>query len=338
MSGLDAGDTAFPGEPSSAGVTRRRLLAGFGVLAGAAALVPLLERLTARRMDRVEVSRPALGTWVRVVARHGDPARASRGVERAFAAIQRVDEQMSIHRPGSQIARVNAMAGRGPVAVAPAVVEVVSRACAAARRSGGIYDPTVLALMRLYGFYRSAGRYPTDRAIGDALGRTGWNLVTVDRTRGMVGLTREGMGLDLGSIGKGWAVDQAVAALEAEGIASGLVDVGGNVYGLGVPEDGADGWSVGVMHPVSGRVDRVFQLRDAALATSGNYNQGHLLGGVHVGHLMDAVRGRPSDGHLSASACARTGVEADELSTVAFLLGPGRMGDWPEGSGFHFIG
>jgi FAD:protein FMN transferase len=116
-----------------------------------------------------------------------------------------------------------------------------------------------------------------------------------------------------------------------------LVDVGGNVYGLGAPEDDPGGWSVGVLHPITGKLERTFRLRDSAVATSGNSEQSHLLGGVRVGHLLDALHGRPANGHLSASVQARTGVESDYLSTTAFLLGPDRFHGFPEAIASHFV-
>jgi FAD:protein FMN transferase len=133
-------------------------------------------------------------------------------------------------------------------------------------------------------------------------------------------------------------VDRAAQALRDAGIRSGLVDIGGNVYGIGVPDDRAAGWSVGVLHPVTRQVDRVFVLRDAAVATSGNHEQYRVLAGLRVGHLFDARRGRPADGHLSASVEAATGVESDVCSTTAFLLGPSAFTGWPGASAVHFIG
>jgi thiamine biosynthesis lipoprotein len=288
---------------------------------------------------RIETARPALGTWVRVVVQDHDPARAARAAERAFEAIRRVDAEMSIHRPDSQIARVNAAAGEGMVGVDRAVVDVVERAVAEARRTDGIYDPTVLPLMRLYGYYGSGrDRYPSDAEIGAALAVTGYRHVELDRAGSRIGLARRGVAIDLGSIGKGWALDRAVDGLKAEGIHSGLVDVGGNVYGLGAPEESEAGWSVGVLHPRTGKMDRVFLLRDAAVATSGNYEQSRMLGHVRVGHLFDAHRGRPASGHISASVVARSGTESDVLSTTAFLLGPDRFRSHPGVLETHFIG
>jgi thiamine biosynthesis lipoprotein len=339
MRELDARHIVLPAGAAEVRFSRRRFLAGLGVVAGAGALAPLLGRMGAARIATVEVSRPVLGTWARIVARDGDRARATRAVEHAYAAIARVDAQMSIHRADSQLARVNAAAGRGAARVHPDVLEVVAAACRAGERSGGVYDITVLPLMRLYGFYRDdAALYPSDREIARTLAAVGWRGIALDAAGGTLALARAGAGIDLGSIGKGWAVDRAAQALRDAGIHSGLVDIGGNVYGLGRPDDRAPGWSVGVLHPVTKVVDRVFVLRDAAVATSGNYEQYRMLAGIRVGHLFDARRGRPADGHLSASVQAATGTASDIGSTTAFLLGPSGFGGWPGVQATHFIG
>ena len=331
------GQTRIPN--AEATLSRRRFLAGLGALAGAGALAPILMRRGPARTERLEASRPALGTWMRVVVRDADRARAERAIAGAFAAVARVDEQMSVHRPDSQLNRVNAAAGRAAVPVDRAVREVVARACDNARRSQGVYDPTVLPLMRLYGFYGEArGSMPSAHEVDRVLATMGWEQVRIDESAGTIGLEKPGAGLDLGSIGKGWAVDRAVDALRSAGIRSGLVDMGGNVYGLGTPEDDAEGWSVGVFHPVTGKLDHVFVLHDASVATSGNSEQSRLLGAVRIGHLFDAKRGRPANGHLSASVHARSGVEADGRSSTAFLVGPDRFHGYPGVIDCHFIG
>lgn len=319
--------------------SRRRFLVGLGLLAGAAAGTPLIERFARRPRHRVDVTRTMLGTSVRILVQHEDDRLAQQAIDRAFAAIERVDHQMSIHRADSQIAHVNAAAGERAVAVDPEVLEVVERACEVSRRSAGHYDITVLPLMRLYGFYQTLrASYPSDREIAAVLDRMGVRQVRVDRAAGTLALATRGAALDLGSVGKGWAVDRAVDALHREGVTSALVDVGRNVYGLGVPEEGAAGWSVGVIHPVTGATDRVFVLRDAAIATSGNHEQTHVLAGSRVGHLLDACVGRPAAQHLSASVMSRSATDADMASTTAFLVGPERLADLPEHLGVHFIG
>ena len=324
---------------SRVGLTRRRFLASLGLVAGAGALLPAIHRARRGGPRRLEAGRLLMGTWVRVVVVDADETRATRALERAFAAMREVDAQMSIHREDTDLARVNRAAGERAVRVAPAVVEVTASALDAARRTGGVYDPTVLPLMRLYGFYGPArDTLPSAAEIDATLARMGHERVEVDRAASTLALARPGMGLDLGSLGKGWAVDRAVAALRAEGIRSALVDAGGKVYGLGTPGDGGDGWSVGLFHPATGRCERVFALRDAAVGTSGNSERYRTVAGHRLGHLFDARRGRPSEGHLSASVLARTAMEADRLCTVAFLVGPAAFRGWPGALDTAFIG
>ena len=319
------------GPPSRAkAFTRRHFLAGLGLLAGVGVLAPVLRRAQRPSAASIEAGRPLLGTWVRIVARHPDRDRATHAVERAFAAVREVDAQMSVHRADSELSRLNRAAGLGPAPVSPALLEVVEQACACARRSGGLYDPTVLPLMTLYGFYGPERvSLPATAEVDRALAAVAFEDVQVDRGAGTIALARRGMGLDLGSIGKGWAADRAVAALRAAGVTSGLVDAGGNVVGLGVPEDGADGWSVALFHPRTGRSERVFTLKDAAVATSANNERYRTIAGHRLGHIFDAKRGTPADGHVSVSVLARTGVESDQMSTTAFLLGPDRFRGWP---------
>ncbi len=320
------------------GLSRRRFLVSLGLLAGGGIAGSLLRFVPADR-GALEIARPALGTWVRISTRGADPSRSHRAIERAFAAIRLVDDEMSIHRAETQVSRANAAAGRSVVPVSSAVATVIAMATGVARRSEGIYDPTILPIMRLYGFYGSPrDHYPSDREIGATLDGVGWRHVVLDSGARTLGLDRAGTALDLGSIGKGWALDRAVDALRAEGISTALVDVGGNVYGLGAPDEEPEGWPVAVVHPVTGRVDHLFRLRESAVATSGNTEQFKVLAGMRVGHLFDARRGRPSNGHLSASVQARTGVESDYLSTTAFLLGPDRFRGWPEALSTHFVG
>jgi thiamine biosynthesis lipoprotein len=133
-------------------------------------------------------------------------------------------------------------------------------------------------------------------------------------------------------------VDRAVDALRARGVRSGLVDIGGKMYGLGSPDDDAPGWSAGLFHPVSGKLEHVFVLRDAAVGTSGNSERFRTIGATRIGHLFDARRGVPSNGHLSASVVSPTCLEADLLCTVAFLVGPDRFRNWTGALETRFIG
>ena len=207
-----------------------------------------------------------------------------------------------------------------------ALLDIVERACAGASQTRDVYDPTVLPLMRLYGFYASGRSHlPSDREIAAALDAMGPRVIALDRAAGTLGLTKAGAALDLGSIGKGWAIDRAVDALRGAGVALGLVDVGGNVYGLGTPARRRRRLVGGRARTRRrGQVVRVFTLRDAAVATSGNDEQWSTLDGDAHRAPPRRARGAPDGGApVSASVLARTGIASDEGSTRAFLLGPG---------------
>lgn len=305
---------------------RRQFLTGLGALGGAALFAPFLTREAGRRLahapQRLETSRAGLGTWIRIVAQHEQPEVAERAIGRAFAAIAAVDAQMSVHRADSELSRVNALAGREAVPVSAALRHVVARARDAALATNSVYDPTVLPLMRLYGFYGSGRTHrPSDRERDAVLASLGARHIVIDDAAGTLGLSKTGAALDLGSIGKGFAVDQAVAALRAHGVRSGLVDVGRNVYALGTPDAGSEGWRIGVLHPETGEVTRVLTLCDQAVATSSNAEQAVVLDGERVGHLLDARAGVPAHARRSATVVARSGIDSDTGSTLAFLLG-----------------
>ncbi|MEQ1831900.1 MAG: FAD:protein FMN transferase [Candidatus Eisenbacteria bacterium] len=313
-------------EPAGDRRGRRRFLTGLGALGGAALFAPFLTPESGRQLthapQRLESSRPGLGTWIRIVAQHEQPGAAERAIGRAFAAIAAVDAQMSVHRADSELSRVNAMAGREAVPVSAALRHVVARARDAALATNGVYDPTVLPLMRLYGFYGSGHAHqPSDRERAAVLASLGARHIVIDDAAGTLGLSKAGAALDLGSIGKGFAVDQAVAALRSHGVRSGLVDVGRNVYALGTPDAGSQGWRIGVLHPETGEVTRVLTLCDEAVATSSNSEHAVVLDGERVGHLLDARAGLPAHARRSATVVARSGIDSDTGSTLAFLLG-----------------
>jgi len=160
----------------------------------------------------------------------------------------------------------------------------------------------------------------------------GQKQITLDEKSNRMGLAHAKAGIDLGSIGKGYAVDRAGDVLKSFGIKNALIDAGGNVLAMGAPHfdsnpaDGypAKGWRVAVRNPQAENKDAYFEmltLKDEAVATSGNYEQSLWLDGLRIGHLFDAKKGKPSDPLLSATAVAKNATLADGLSTSTFLFG-----------------
>jgi thiamine biosynthesis lipoprotein len=223
----------------------------------------------------------------------------------AFAALQRVDDEMTLWRP-SPLARLNAAGG---ARVSAGLLAVIARALEVARDSGGAFDPTVEPLVRAAGKLGDPARSMDGRERRRTLRRVGAANVRLDPGRGAVRLLH-GARLDLGGIAKGYAADLALAALQAAGARAGLVDLGGS--SLAVFGEGA---AVAIADPG----DRAnapwgsFRLEGAALGTSGTAERG--------AHILDPRTGEPAARVLSATVVAASGMEADALSTALFVLG-----------------
>jgi thiamine biosynthesis lipoprotein len=259
----------------------------------------------------------------------GDRMPAAREV--VAAAFAGVEEAMSLFRPASDIARLNAADGGEAVALSGATAGVLDYALRIARESGGAFDPTVGPLMRLWGFRggQSPPALPGANELTAALRQVGWTNIWLapaaaeDAAR-TAARARAGIKLDLGGIAKGYAVDKAYDALRAAGEADFLINLAGNMRGAGRPAPARTGWRVGVRDPFAkgGYVGVVTLAPGEAVATSGNYERFVTIAGRRYSHIMDPRSGRPVAGLASVTVLATTAMEADALSTALFVLGP----------------
>lgn len=312
--------------PDTLSIKRRQALKvlASGIGLGVLGAVGLMRGRLSDSAGEYQESRSLLGTLITIRIRHSDHRVAADAASSAFAAISEVDRVMSIHRADSDLSRVNQFAGSENAVVHPMLNEVLQLASRISELSAGAYDVTCLPLMRLYGFYDSGKSHiPSDREVLRVLDATGQKYVVVDSVARTAGLTRAGAAIDLGSIGKGYAVDRAVDTLRAHGIQHALVDAGGNIYAMGDAASHETGWSVAIRNPLkSGAYFETIVLKDMAVATSGNYEQSMVLDGRRVGHHFDMRNGSPADGRLSTTIVAKSAVLADALSTPNFILGP----------------
>jgi len=185
--------------------------------------------------------------------------------------------------------------------------------------------------MKAWGFFRGDGRMPDEPQIQAALAVVGDRHVVVDRERRTVRFDRPGVELDLGGIGKGYAVDRVVRLLRSRGVPSALVNLGGSsVYGLGAPP-GAEAWPVAIEDPTRpGRKAENVALRDRALSVSGGYARAFEKDGVTYSHIMDPRTGRPVQGVLSVAVLGASATDGDALDNVLFVQGVERAGAWLE--------
>lgn len=260
-----------------------------------------------------------------------DSAEADRLSAQAATLVEGLDQRLALWKPASELAQLNAAAGAPQrLTVSADLAACLGQALRTARASGGALDPTVGPLTRAWWQARQEKRLlrPDEVAAGRALlGLDRVELETGPPARAR--LAGAGMQLDLGAVAKGYAQDRVAAWLESQGVHAFLLNAGGQVYARGRKPDGSP-WRVGIEHPRDpGRVAAVLALEDAALSTSGDYEQVSIIQGQRVHHILDPRTGRSVKGMASASALLRfkpgdpdAGVRADAASTAAFVLGP----------------
>ena len=265
-----------------------------------------------------------MGTEAEVTLYADSEARALELFEAAFAEMGRVEEALSTYRPTSELSRINREAGDHAVTTDPEVFGLLREALSFSARVDGAFDITVGPLVRAWGFFRGQGRRPTEEEMAGALRRSGWEKVSLDAGARSVRFLVSGMELDLGGMGKGWALDRARGILRDLGVEAALLSLGRSSYlALGAPP-GTDGWLITL--PDADAPERILSrvhLRDRALSTSGSREKYFELDGRPYGHIIDPRSGMPATGGLiQVSVMGKTAVGSDMLSTALFVLGP----------------
>ena len=254
---------------------------------------------------------------------HGENATRLRAAgEAALKEIERLEAQLSLYRPSSEIARVNTSAAREPVCVSPSVFRLLQHARQLQQESGGAFDITVAPLVRCWGFMHGNGRLPTSTEIDEARARSGMAHVILDEENFSVRFDREGVMIDLGAIGKGYAIDCATDILREAGVASALLQGGtSTVYAIGAPPD-ADGWKIAIEPPPGQpRQETSVMLRDNALSVSAVWGKSFAAEGRKFGHVIDPRTGWPVNNAVLAAVVLPSATETDALSTALLVLG-----------------
>jgi thiamine biosynthesis lipoprotein len=237
----------------------------------------------------------------------------------ALDEVDRLEDALSVFRETSAISDLNRRAAAGPVAVPRYLLDLLEDCRQLHQDTGGAFDITTMPLSRCWGFLRREGRLPGADEIDAARALVGLHAVQLDRAGGAVTFGRRGVELNLGAIGKGYALDRAAATLRQAGVVHALLSAGGSsLVALG---GRGHGWQVDLVSPlVSERTIARLSLRNAALGTSGAGEQFVIVDGRRYGHVIDPRTGWPASGVVSASVVASNAARADALST-AFLVG-----------------
>jgi len=251
-----------------------------------------------------------------------DEAAAQAAAGRAVAAAKRVSARMSAYDPESEVGRFNRLAAGEAMTLSPDTARVLALALETWRTSEGRFDVTVGPLVQIYRplvrQYQLDGvevALPPDARVAEARARVGSGHLVFDTKRRTLAKRVEGVRIDLGAVAKGFGVDAAVEALRAAGVRRALVEIGGEVRALGEKAPGVP-WRVAVRNPRGEGSIVTLDLADRAVATSGDYAQFFVSGGVRYSHIVDPRTGRPvRRGIVSATVLARDCARADALAT-----------------------
>jgi FAD:protein FMN transferase len=301
--------------------TRRAVAAGVLVCA-LAACVPSVRQETPHR---VAEQRLAMGSMLSLTAWTFDEPRARVAFAAVFTEFERLEGLLSVWREGSDVTRLNAAAGAGPVPVSRETRDVLTAAAQVSAWTEGKFDVTFGALAEVWKFdHDQDNRVPSPAEIAERLPRVDYRAVSVDDGAGTATIARPDVRVHLGGIGKGYAVDRAVAMLRAAGLTDFMIQAGGDLYVAGTA--GGTPWRLGIQDPrgPAGSHFAAVELTDATFSTSGDYERFFEQDGVRYHHILDPDVGQPARGCRSVTIVARDALHADGLSTGVFILGPER--------------
>jgi thiamine biosynthesis lipoprotein len=277
-------------------------------------------------MQVVQVARNAMATRFEIVLHGTDTAQLRAAGEEALDEIARLESQLSLYRPTSEIARINARAAHEAVRVTPVVFNLLKRARELSQECEGAFDISIAPLVRCWGFMGGTGHAPEPEQVAAARECIGMAHVDFDEARQTVRFDREGVMLDLGAIGKGFAIDRAADLLRDAGVESALIHGGtSTVYAIGKPSDG-EVWKVAIASAFGTANSDLpklptVNLCDEALSVSAIWGRSFEKDGKVLGHVIDPRTGEPTQGAQLAAVITKSAADSDALSTALLVLG-----------------
>lgn len=279
---------------------------------------------------KLTIGRKAMATDFQVIFNLGQYENATEAALAALDLLEPLEDMMSFFRPTGELGRVNARADEGDVTISDELCSLLQYCHQLWEITNGAFDITAAPLWQVWGFARRQGRLPSDHEIAEARKLCGWRWVQLDPDRRTIRFLKKGVALNLGSIGKGYAVDRMADVLEKFGthdwiIHGGLssVKASGSSWEVLADDSQDKGWPVGLSDPLhrGARLGQIW-LKDSALGTSGTALQFFWHKGKRYGHILDPRTGYPAgEGLLSTTVIAPTATAADALATAFFILG-----------------
>jgi thiamine biosynthesis lipoprotein len=334
---------AFSRRPSTGKSNRRQFLLGQAALDAMEQLVDEIDPdQPSASSQRYLGSRPATNFLLQF-SRHAmaceftiylNITAAPGHVEAAIAALDRVAElenQLSVYRPESEVSRLNHAAAHDAVEVEEGLFELLLRSQQLHAETNGAFDITSGPLSKAWGFFERRGRVPAPAELQAARALVGTEFLELHAATKSVRYWKPGVEINLGAIGKGYALDQARDLLVLSGVDDFIIHGGQSSVMARGDRQGVSGggWQIDIRHPLRPALKLAkLTLRDRAVGTSGSAVQQFRVGQNRYSHIIDPRDGQPADKILSSTVLAPDAATADALGTAFFIMGADRAQEY----------
>lgn len=263
-----------------------------------------------------------MGTWAQVTL-YGDKKNADLAQDEIYNAFIEINKTCSRFNSEDELAKLNSSAYYHPFKCSDILWQTLMLSKKYYEQSNGSFDITVTPLMKLWGFYAKQDKAPTPLQIKETLKKIGFNKLIFNYQDHTVQFSVEGMELDLGGIAKGFALDYAYDKIKDTEIASGVINLGGNILCLPKGPLNKKYYVLAIRDPLDNEktMNGSLKLVNEALSTSGDYEQYIIFDGKRYSHIINPKTGYPVANMISVTVVAPTGAASDALSTSAFLNG-----------------
>lgn len=250
-----------------------------------------------------------------------DSDQASKLLNQGIEEISRLESLLSEFRSNSIISQINTKAGVNPVRANDEVFSLIQRCSDLSSLTEGAFDISIGPLKDLYQFKNKEFSMPSETSINRKLDMVGFRNINLDSAKNSIELKRKGMKISLAAIGKGYAAERVKALWMAQGVESGYINASGDLCAFGLNEKG-EPWRIGIVNPLKPNEQLFYlEIKDASIATSGDYEQHFYYENKRYSHSLNPKTGLPISGISSVSVLSPSAELSDGLATAIYSMG-----------------
>lgn len=263
-----------------------------------------------------------MGSVFQITLVDSDSISAHQNINKAILEIERIENLISEWRPQTQISQVNQNAGIKPVKVDKEVFELTKKAIWFSEISNGAFDISIVAMDKIWKFDGTMEKLPSKKAIRNSIVNVNYKNIVLDSINSTIFLSKKGMKIGFGSIGKGYAADKARKLLQESGIKAGIINAAGDIATWGTQING-NPWRIGVNNPLeTGETIEILEFSgNKAVTTSGNYEKYAEINNKRYSHIINPKTGYPSTELISVTIIGPNAEMCNGFSTSIMVLG-----------------